>query len=130
MKTETNFPRLDTESIARKRRYVLISIFGIALLFLFSILFRLQILEYGVYGDKVLNQITVGSSLAAERGEILDRNGNVLATNRTVWRIYISPIDIKKATKKKGRPYDEIVSRGLADLLSLSYEEILAKANK
>lgn len=128
METGERYPRLDTESRTRKRRYMLILIFGIVLLFLVSLLFRLQILEYGVYAGKVLNQITVGSSLAAERGEILDRNGNVLATNRTVWRIYISPIDIKKMQKRDGKAYDEAVARGLADILSLSYESILKKA--
>ncbi len=130
VKTENTYPMLYTESLTRKRRYALVFIFGIILLLLFALLFRLQILEYGVYAGKVLNQITVGSSLAAERGEILDRNGNVLATNRTVWRIYISPVDIKKAQKRDGKAYDEAVSRGLADILSIPYESILKKAKK
>lgn len=129
MKTPSSYYRLDTEGVTRRRRYILISIFGIVLLFLFSLLFRLQILEYGVYGNKVLHQITVGSSLPAERGEILDRNGNVLATNHTVWRIYISPIDIGKASKRHGKSYAEIIARGLSDILSVSYESILKKAN-
>ena len=73
-----------SESIARKRRTVLLSLFGIFLLFLFSLIFRMQIFEHGIFKDKVLNQITVGSSLPAERGNIYDRNGNLLATNRTV----------------------------------------------
>ena len=128
MEEKEKYQRLDIESRTRKRRYALVLIFGITLLFLFSLLFRLQILEYGVYTGKVLNQITVGSSLAADRGDILDRNGNVLATSHTVWRIYISPVDIKKAQKKDGKAYDDIVSRGLADILSLSYEGILKKA--
>jgi len=119
-----------SESIARKRRTVLLSLFGIFLLFLFSLIFRMQIFEHGIFKDKVLNQITVGSSLPAERGNIYDRNGNLLATNRTVWRIYISPIDIQKAKKKTGTPYDQIIARGLADLLGLSYESILEKAQR
>lgn len=130
MKSNTPYHRLDTESKTRKRRYILLSLFGIILLFLFSLIFRLQILEYGVYGAKVLNQITVGSSLAAERGEILDRNGAVLATNRTVWRVYISPIDIGKANKKHGKAYDEIIAKGLSEILSVSYESVLSKAKK
>ena len=130
MKTPPPYYRLDTESVTRRRRYILISVFGIVLIFLFSLLFKLQILEYGIYGNKVLNQITVGSSLPAKRGEILDRNGNVLATNHTVWRIYISPVDIGKATKKQGKPYAEIIARGLSEILSVPYESILKKAEK
>jgi len=126
----SSYYRLDTEALTRRRKHILISIFGIALLFLFALLFRLQILEYGVYGNRVLNQITIGSSLPAERGEILDRNGNILATNRTVWRIYISPIDIGKRSKKKGVAYDEIVARGLSEILSVPYDTILKKAQK
>ena len=83
-----------------------------------------------MYSDKVLNQITIGSSLAAERGDILDRNGNVLATNRTVWRVYISPIDIGKAKKKDGEAYDEIIAKGLSEILSVPYESILKKAKQ
>lgn len=122
--------RLDMESVTRRRRYALVAIFGIFLLFLFSLLFKLQILEYGIYGEKVLNQITVGSSLSAKRGEILDRNGNILATNRTVWRIYISPVDIKKAEKKGKENCAEMIARGLSEILSLSYDSILEKARK
>lgn len=119
-----------TESRTRKRRYLLLAIFGTALLFLFSILFRLQILEYGTYGDKVLRQITVGSSLPAERGDILDRNGVLLATNRTVWRIYISPVDIRKASKGSDIDYADAVARGLSALLHVSYDSVLEKARK
>ena len=130
MERPISYYRLDTEGVTRRRRYLLLSIFGIILLFLFSLLFRLQILEYGVYGQKVLHQITVGASLAAERGEILDRNGNLLATNRTVWRVYISPVDIGKAKKKHKKPYDEMIARGLAEILSVSYDSIFEKAQK
>lgn len=122
------FSRPDRESVTRKRRLTLLITFGLLAAFLFSILFRLQILEHGAFGERVLHQITVGSSLSANRGNIYDRNGNLLATNRTVWRIYISPIDIQKQKKKSGIPYDEIVARGLSELLKLSYEDLLRKA--
>lgn len=118
------------ESLGRKRRRILLSVFGILLLFLVSLILRLQIFEYGTFEDKVIKQITVGSSLAAKRGDIYDRNGNLLATNRTVWRIYISPIDIQKAKKKSGTPYDEVIAKGLSEILGESYDKILEKARK
>ncbi len=121
---------LEIEGRTRRRRTALLCIFALVLLFLFSILFRLQIFEHASYESKVFHQITVGSSYPADRGEILDRNGNVLATNRTVWRIYISPVDIQKASKKKEKNYAEIIARELSDILSVSYESILEKAQK
>lgn len=130
MKAQDFSHTLEIESRTRRRRTALLCIFALVLLFLFSILFRLQVFEHSTYENKVFHQITVGSSLPADRGEILDRNGNVLATNRTVWRIYISPVDIQKASRKKDKNYAEIVARGLSDILSVSYEGILEKAQK
>lgn len=130
MSNQISAQSTSAESIGRKRRRILLSLFGILLLFLLSLLLRLQIFEYGTFEDKVIKQITVGSAFAAERGSIYDRNGNLLATNRTVWRIYISPIDIQKAKKKSGTPYDVIIAKGLSEILDEPYDKILEKAKK
>ena len=41
--------------------------------------------------------MTTESKVAADRGKIYDRNGNVLATNVTTYRVFISPSSIKLA---------------------------------
>ncbi len=115
--------------ITKDRVHILLLFFGICLLYFLFTLFRMQVFGYQSYQSKVLRQITVGSSLSAERGEILDRNGNVLATNQTVWRIYVSPVDIQKAKKKDGKDYASIIAEGLGALLGLNKEEILKKAS-
>ena len=46
---------------------------------------------------KVIEQLTVETNVNPLRGMIYDRNGVVLASNKTVWVLYISP---KKITKK------------------------------
>jgi stage V sporulation protein D (sporulation-specific penicillin-binding protein) len=122
---------LSNQSAIKKRRLsVLLCIFGILALYLLFTLFRLQIITHGAYEEKVIEQITVGSSLSAARGTIYDRNGNVLAANQTVYRIYISPIDIKKGIKREGIAYDEKIASGLAEILEISYDSVYKKTQK
>lgn len=54
----------------------------------------LQIKNYDYYQEKVLNQLTREANVNPERGTITDRNGNVLATNKTVYNVILSPVDI------------------------------------
>ena len=73
------------------------------LLFLFAFigaiviitLFRIQILGYDSYQKKVIEQLTVETDVNPLRGKIYDRNGVVLASNKTVWVLYITPKKIK-----------------------------------
>lgn len=63
--------------------------------------------------------------IPAERGSIYDANGNLLATNLTTWRVFISPSDIQK--------YDgdaRLISDRLAEILSVDAEEIYEKSQK
>ena len=118
------------QAVNRKRVAILLIIFGLITLYLLFFFFRLQIFDYGVYQEKVINQITVGSSLPASRGIIYDRNGNILAENKTVWRIYLSPVDISKKTKKSGTDYAAIIADGLSALLKIDRDKIYEKATK
>ena len=115
-------------AIHGKRLKIFLSLLALLLLFLLFTLFKLQVLGYEDYQKKVIEQVTVGSSLAAERGIIYDRNGTVLAKNKTVYRIYISPVDIKRASKRKNAEFDKVVAKGLSELLSVDYEEVYKKA--
>ena len=51
----------------------------------------------------------------AKRGNIYDRNMNVLATSATVWQVYASPNDIDKKDKPQ-------IAEDLAEILSLGSE--------
>ncbi|MGN1346245.1 MAG: penicillin-binding transpeptidase domain-containing protein [Eubacteriales bacterium] len=53
-----------------------------------------QLKMYDYYQDKVLNQMTIQADVTPERGTITDRNGNILATNKTVYNVILSPKDI------------------------------------
>ena len=113
-----------------RRACILLLAFCVLLASLTAVLFRLQIFQYEEYQAKVLEQITVGSALKANRGNIYDRNGNLLVTNTTSWRIYISPVDIAAAKRKGQSDIDVKVARGLSELLGLSYETVYKKAGR
>ena len=111
----------------RKRVHIVLTAFFLFLIFLISSLVKLQVSLNTYYTDKVYDQITTSSSLRAERGAIYDANMQVLATSSTVWRVFISTRDIKKASRESGKDYAKIVAYGLADILSLDRSAILKK---
>lgn len=84
-------------------------------------LFKLQILGNEIYRQDVFEQLTVETRVNPERGIIYDRNGKVLASNKTVWALYVCPKVIKDP---------EFVAKGIAEILGESYEKILDKAKK
>ncbi len=141
-----------------RRALCLIALFlaaGAALVF---VLFRLQILDYSFYRQKVLEQMTYETEVLPERGIIYDRNGNILASNTTVYLIFISPQDIIDAmaearaaetdaeaktsyrtayawTSGGGVVYDgirmnELIARALSEILGVEYDAVMEKAAK
>ena len=113
-----------------KRVMALLLLFALAFLYLSTRLFSLQVFHYDEYQGRVMNEITVTSKLRARRGDILDASGNILATGRTVYRIYISPKNIALREKEVPGTYKERIARGLSEILGISYETILKKADK
>lgn len=113
-----------------KRVAALTVLFAVAFIYLGIRLFCLQVFGYDQYQEKVLDEITVSSRLRAKRGDILDASGNLLATTRTLYRIYISPKNIASRQKKDGINYKETICRGLSDILGISYDTIRKKAEK
>ncbi len=91
----------------------------------------IQTVSFEKYQSKVINQMTTESPVAANRGKIYDRNGNVLATNVTTYRVFISPSGISAAEKKDGKKYSDIIAKGLSELLEeVSYEKVYEQATK
>lgn len=92
------------------------------------LLVRILILQtggYETYQDKVLSQLTTESAVTAERGRIYDTNGTVLATNVTTYRVFISPRSIQEYSREDGVKYDELIAKGLAELLDTTYDEVI-----
>ncbi len=105
----------------KKRGTFLLFLFAFICLIVIITLFRIQILGYDSYQKKVLDQLTVETKVNPSRGKIYDRNGVVLASNKTVWVLYISPKKIKNP---------ELVAKGISEILKCDYEKVLNKAKK
>ncbi len=93
-------------------------------LMIVSKLFDLQIIQNEYYLDKVLDNIQKETILKAKRGLIYDCNMNQLATNVSVYRIFISPADIKKPED------DRKIAEGLSRILSLDYDDVYEMTQK
>ena len=120
----------NTISVTRKRIIIVSISFLLFASFLIINLFKLQILSYDYYKNKVYDQITTTSALRANRGNIYDSNMNLLATTNTSWRIFISTRDIKKAEKESKIKYSRIISKGLSRILGISESELSDKIEK
>ena len=116
-----------------------------------------QIKNHDYYQSKVLNQLTIQTEVTPERGTITDRNGNILATNITVYNVILSPYDIithmRKDSEKNsdndpendvqyeytdsdyginysGRQLDDMIAEVLSKYLDVDKSSILEKAAK
>ena len=124
---KTLIPGRNTIIRTRKRMIIIMTAFLLFLVFLIYNLINLQIVSHSYYKEKVYDQITTTSRKKAERGKIYDSNMKVLATTKTVWRVFISTRDIKKAEKEKKENYTEKISYGLASILNISAEDLSKK---
>lgn len=104
-----------------KRSVALLLVFVLVGITVCAELFKLQILGYDDYQNSVIEQLTVETNVNPERGIIYDTNGKVLATNQTVWTLYIMPKSIKDP---------EMVSEKLSAILEIDYNAILEKCKK
>ncbi len=88
-------------------------------------LVNLQIFSYEKYQKAAVDNIQRETTVSAERGIIYDRNMVQLATNRTVWRVFISPVDIGNDPELK-----ELIARRLSEILDVDYQMIYDRAGK
>lgn len=100
---------------------------GIFVLCLAALVFRIlywQVVRGAELRTRGESQQMSSTNVAADRGTIYDRNGKVLAESASVNTVICNPEQIKKDDAA------DTVSRYLADILSLEYEEIYQKATK
>ncbi len=90
-------------------------------------LFGLTVLNHAAYKNKVLDQITTSSKIVAKRGIIYDRDMNVLATDKTTYRIFTSTRQLSAYKKQNGTDAAEIIARGLSNILGISADTLYAK---
>lgn len=131
------------------RGFVLFALFAFIAVFLVVALFRMQVIEYEAYQERVLDQLTVETQVNPARGVITDCNGNVLATNVSTYTVIISPQDIIDActpSKDKetvevfdytdaggrehtGEKMDVMIATELSQILGVDYDFVMDKAS-
>lgn len=104
-----------------KRGVIILAGFSVISLLISIALFKMQILNNDKYQEFVFDQLTVETNVNPSRGAIYDRNGEILATNKTVWVLYVLPKNIESP---------EIIAKNLSNILSIDYDNILNKIKK
>lgn len=98
--------------------FVVIFIFVIAII---AKVFYIQVFQYRKLNTLAENLWSRNLPITADRGRILDRNGNILATNITTTSLVLIPNQIEDK---------EAVSKDIADILGVPYEKIYEHASK
>jgi len=98
--------------VKKDRTYLLLILFLILSLIILIRLIILQIFEHERLKGMAERQRTRIITLAADRGDILDRNGRILATSLAAFSIYVNPREFKDVSAlsnllgKKVGPFD------------------------
>ncbi len=123
MATENPSRPPDTGTL--KRATVIGGIVVFAFVYLLIRILLLQTVGYDKYRNKVMNQITTEAEVVADRGKIYDRNGVLLATGVTTYRVFIAPRIVAQASEEEELMYDRLIAEGLTDILGVDQEYIL-----
>ncbi len=94
-------------------------------------LINIMIIKGEEYQTKASEQQLYDSLVTAPRGDIYDRNMQVLATSSTAWTVYITPNAIKKIKDADERDnIRETIAKGLSEILAVEYETVYNNTDK
>ncbi len=117
-------------SKVRIRASWLCIIFSILFFLLAAKVLLIQIFDHEEYKQKVIDQMTQETTVSADRGNIYDTNGIVIATNITTYRLFLDPAAIKRQSEEDGVDYADLIAKGVSaiDTLGISYEDVMKQA--
>lgn len=111
--------------IAPQKRKLLFAmlIAGVGFLLIIGKLFDVSIIKGKTWTQKAMSQWTRVTSLKAERGQILDRNGTVLASSYTTYQVCLNPQNIQESDRER-------IAYILSTYLEMDYDTVYAKITK
>ncbi len=114
----------------RKRASWVCIAFSVLFVFLACRIFIIQVFNYEKYSQKVLDQMTQETTVSADRGNIYDRNGIVIATNVTTYRLFIDPAAISRTSADENVNYADLIAKGVSSIASLGikYEDVIKQS--
>ena len=96
-----------------------------------SSLVNIMIINGEKYQSKASEQQLYDSLVTAPRGDIYDRNMQILATSTTAWTVYITPNGIKKISDDKEKEtVRTTIAKGLSEILDVDYETVYKNTDK
>lgn len=120
--------------IIQNRTMILMAVLGVLFFLILVIkLFSLQILRHDELEAKALDQQTRSTEVAATRGTIYDRNGNIMAISATAETVFLSPLEMDRALSDKDNPVawtKDSVAQKLSEILEINKEGILKKMER
>ena len=116
-----------TDTKTLKRAGLIGLIIAATFVYLLVRILLLQTVGYEKYRNKVLDQITTEAEVVADRGKIYDRNGVLLATSITTYRVFIAPRVIAEASRADNLMYDALIADGLCSILDVEKDYILTQ---
>ena len=83
------------------------------------------------YQNEASEQQLYDSLVTAPRGEIYDRNMQVLARSTTAWTVYITPNGIHKIEDEADKEYvRKTIAENLSEILELEYDKVYEQTGK
>ena len=96
---------------------------AVGFLLIVAKLFEASIIKGKYWTDLAMRQWTRVSSLKAERGRILDRNGTTLASSYTTYQICLNPQNIQESDRER-------IASILSMYLGMDYNAVMAKMTR
>ena len=94
-------------------------------------LVNIMIINGEKYQSKASEQQLYDSLVTAPRGDIYDRNMQILASSTTAWTVYITPNGIKKISDDaKREKVRTTIAKGLSEILEVDYQTVYDNTNK
>lgn len=91
----------------------------------------LMVAKSEFYQQKAAEQQLYDTVLSAERGNIYDRNGELLATSAQVWTVYMTPNGFKKITDEaKLNAVKSEIATNLSAILGIDYQTVIEYTEK
>lgn len=106
-------------SFVRERR--ILFTFGVLAILMLGLLFRtawIQVVNGDEYKERAMELQTSDIPIAAKRGSIYDRNGEVLASSVTCYTVWVRPSTIRETYSEKGQKIAE-AANSLAVVLGM-----------
>ena len=115
--------------ILRRTLFLMVLCGIVAFIPLIATLYKLMIIEHDHYEALAINNQTRSTRLTAARGEIYDRNMNILAASTTVETVFIDPNEIAKEMEKpENSGLLDTIANGLSNILGVEPDFVRMQA--